>query len=75
MDEKSAPVGRRLLVDGPMTVREFNPKAILRFQDRFCETCDGCILDHFLISSPDPERLGSYFCDKEGKRFSTGLKI
>lgn len=70
-----AKTGRFLLADGPKTVREFNPKAVLRFADRMCETCNGCILDHYLIAHDDPELRGNYWCDKEGKQFSTGLKI
>lgn len=66
--------GRYLLADGPKTIREFNPKAVLRFQDRYCETCDKCILDHWLIANAAPELRGEYWCDVEGKRFSTGLK-
>lgn len=75
MSDAPHPEGRRLLVDGPKTIKEFNPRAILRFSDRVCETCDGPILEHYLIASSDPETLGVYWCDKEAQRFSTGLKI
>lgn len=75
MDENSAPLKRKLLADGPKTIREFNPKAILRFSDRYCETCNVCILDHYLIATSDPEKVGSYFCDVTGDKISTGLKV
>lgn len=66
---------KRLLADGPVTIREFNPKAILRFHDRVCETCESPILGHWLIANSDPELATNYYCDKLGTQFSTGLKI
>lgn len=66
---------KRLLADGPITIREFNPKAILRFQDRVCETCENPILGHWLIANPDPELATSYWCDKTATQASTGLKV
>lgn len=67
--------GRYLLADGPKTLAEFNPKAVLRFSDRYCETCDGLIMQHYLRAHSDPEIRSRYWCSKDGDRFSSGLKI
>lgn len=67
--------GRRLLADGPKTLAEFNPKAVLRFANRFCETCGQSIMSHYLLPLEDVELRGNYWCDAKGTQFSTGLKI
>lgn len=71
----SETTGRYLLADGPKTLAEFNPKAVLRFADRVCETCERPIMGHWLRPNDDPDLRGEYWCTKEGNQFSTGLKI
>lgn len=73
--EQNGKEGRYLLADGPKTLAEFNPKGVLRFQDRVCETCDGPIMGHYLLPLEDVEKRYTYWCDKEGTRASTGMKI
>jgi hypothetical protein len=68
-DEKDASTGRFLLADGPMMLRDFNPRGVLRFTGRKCMTCEQEIMDHWL-------RAGSqdYYCSKDGSRTSEGMK-
>jgi len=62
-----------LLESGPMMVRDFNPKGVLYWTGRKCLTCNGEILDHWLISFADPELKGRYWCDRDGKGWSGGI--
>jgi hypothetical protein len=62
-----------LLESGPMLIREFNPKGILRFTGRKCITCGQEILDHWLRPADDPDLRGEYWCTKDGKQFSEGI--
>lgn len=62
-----------LLESGPMMIRDFNPKGILRFTGRKCVTCAGEILDHWLRDNIDKSLKGLYWCDKEGTQWSEGL--
>lgn len=64
-----------LLESGPMMLRDFNPKGVLRFTGRKCETCNGEIMDHWLRNSLDPDMRGVYWCDKDGRRMSAGMKV
>lgn len=58
-----------LLESGPMMLRDFNPKGILRFTGRKCVTCDGEIMDHWLR----PNTNGEYWCQREGDQASEGI--
>jgi hypothetical protein len=62
-----------LLESGPMLLKDFNPKAILRFTGRKCSTCDNEIMEHWLRPNDDPDLRGEYWCSKEGPSFSLGL--
>lgn len=62
-----------LLESGPMMIRDFNPKGILRFTGRKCATCSGEILDHWLRDNLDKSLKGLYWCTKDGDRWSEGL--
>jgi hypothetical protein len=62
-----------LLESGPMMLRDFNPRGVLRFMGRKCLTCGGEIMDHWLRPADDPDLRGEYWCQREGGVFSTGL--
>jgi hypothetical protein len=62
-----------LLESGPMLLRDFNPKGILRFAGRKCVTCGNEIMDHWLRPNDDPDLRGEYWCSKDGNQFSQGL--
>jgi len=62
-----------LLESGPMMLRDFNPKGVLRFSGRKCITCGNEIMDHWLRYDMDPSLKGLYWCTPEGIRFSEGL--
>lgn len=62
-----------LLESGPMMLRDFNPKGVLRFTGRKCATCGGEIMDHWLRTSFDTELRGTYWCDKDGRQASAGM--
>jgi len=66
-----------LLDSGPMMLRDFNPRGVLRFQGRKCETCGNEIMDHWLRTSVslDADIRGTWWCDKDGRQASTGMKI
>lgn len=61
--------GRLLLADGPMMLREFNPRAVLRFTGRKCVTCGQEIMDHWLRA-----RSQDYYCTEGGPQISEGMK-
>lgn len=63
-----------LLDSGPMMVRDFNPKGVLRFAGRKCVTCEDEIMDHWLRPADDPDLRGEYWCQREGGTFSLGLE-
>jgi hypothetical protein len=63
-----------LLESGPMLLRDFNPKGVLRFTGRKCVTCKGEIMDHWLRPHDDPDLRGEYWCTKDGSMFSQGLE-
>jgi hypothetical protein len=70
----SADTDPQLLLDsGPMLLRDFNPKGVLRFMGRKCVTCNGEIMDHWLRPSNDAELRTEYWCTREGPEFSLGL--
>jgi len=62
-----------LLESGPMLLKDFNPKGVLRFAGRKCITCGGEIMDHWLRPNDDPDLRGEYWCAKEGPQYSLGL--
>lgn len=62
-----------LLESGPMLLRDFNPKGVLRFSSRKCVTCSKEIMDHWLRPNDDPDLRGEYWCAKEGKEYSQGI--
>ena len=62
-----------LLESGPMLLRDFNPKGVLRFAGRKCITCNGEIMDHWLRPSDDPDLRAEYWCTKDGDQFSLGI--
>jgi hypothetical protein len=66
--------GRLLLADGPMLLRDFNPKAVLRFTGRKCMTCGNEIMDHWLIQNADQDMRSAYWCDKTGTMRSEGME-
>jgi hypothetical protein len=77
MDEStrsSANTDPQLLTEGgPILLRDFNPKAILRFQGRKCITCGGEIMEHWLRFADDPGLRGEYWCSQDGPTFSHGI--
>ena len=66
--------GRYLLADGPVQLRDWNPKGILRFTGRLCLDCGGEIMDHWLKPNDNPDLRYEYFCSKDGPTFSSGLR-
>lgn len=62
-----------LLESGPMMLRDFNPKGILRFAGRKCVTCNGEIMDHWLRPDADPDIRAEYWCSKDGNQYSLGI--
>lgn len=64
-----------LLESGPMLLRDFNPKGVLRFQGRKCInlSCGREIMDHWLRPADDPDLRAEYWCEKEGGTYSLGL--
>lgn len=62
-----------LLESGPMLLRDFNPRGVLRFQGRKCVTCRGEIMDHWLRDSADAGLKGRYWCSRDGDAWSEGL--
>lgn len=58
-----------LLESGPLMLRDFNPKGVLRFQGRKCVTCGSEIMDHWLLNNG----LSDYYCDKLGQKISEGI--
>lgn len=62
-----------LLESGPMLLRDFNPKAVLRFQGRKCVTCNGEIMDHWLRRADDPDLRAEWWCSRDGNQFSKGI--
>ncbi len=63
-----------LLESGPMMLRDFNPKGVLRFMGRKCVTCGAEIMDHWLRPSDDADRKGLYWCTQEGPHYSEGIQ-
>jgi hypothetical protein len=63
-----------LLESGPMLVKDFNPKGVLRFMGRNCVSCGVWIMDHWLRPNDDPDLRGEYWCTKDGNEFSQGIK-
>jgi hypothetical protein len=59
--------------DGGIQLRDFNPKAILRFAGRRCITCNGEIMDHWLRYQDDPDLRAEYWCSRTGNQFSQGI--
>ena len=59
--------------EGGIQLRDFNPKAILRFQGRKCVTCENEILDHWIRFADDPDLRGEYWCSRNGDQFSQGI--
>lgn len=57
-----------LLESGPMLLRDFNPKGMLRFDGRKCVTCGQNIMNHWLKSGSQ-----DYWCELGG-RTSEGLE-
>jgi hypothetical protein len=62
-----------LLESGPMLLRDFNPKGVLRFAGRKCVTCGNEIMDHWLRNDIDASIKGLYWCTQDGDRWSEGL--
>jgi hypothetical protein len=70
----SANADPQLLTEsGPIMLRDFNPKGVLRFAGRKCVTCGGEIMDHWLRHADDPDLRAEYWCSKEGDQFSQGI--
>jgi hypothetical protein len=70
----SANTDPQLLTEsGPILLRDFNPKGLLRFSGRKCITCNEEIMDHWLRPSDDPDLRAEYWCTKDGEQFSQGL--
>jgi hypothetical protein len=64
---------QQLLESGPMLLRDFNPKGVLRFRGRKCVTCSGEIMDHWLRDNMDASLKGLYWCKRDGDTWSEGL--
>lgn len=64
---------QQLLDSGPMLLRDFNPKGILRFSGRKCVTCQNEIMDHWLRKDMDKSLLGLYWCTRDGNQWSEGI--
>ena len=64
-----------LLESGPMMLRDFNPRGVLRFDGRPCVTCGRNIMDHWLRDSSDPDTKGLYWCTRGGNQFSEGMAV
>lgn len=62
-----------LLESGPMMLRDFNPKGVLRFQGRKCVTCGSEIMDHWLRHDMDASLKGLYWCTRDGNQWSEGI--
>jgi hypothetical protein len=62
-----------LLESGPMLLRDFNPKGVLRFAGRKCVTCGNEIMDHWLRHADDPDLRAEWWCSERGPQFSQGL--
>ena len=62
-----------LLESGPMLLRDFNPRGILRFTGRKCVTCGNEIMDHWLRHADDPDLRAEYWCTRDGDTFSMGI--
>jgi hypothetical protein len=62
-----------LLESGPMMLRDFNPKGVLRFSGRKCATCGGEIMNHWLRPNDDPDLRGEYWCTQDGDGYSMGI--
>lgn len=62
-----------LLESGPMLLRDFNPRGVLRFSGRLCISCATPIMDHWLRYADDPDIRGEYWCTKDGNQFSLGI--
>ncbi len=72
--KSSANTDPQLLTEsGPILLRDFNPKGVLRFTGRKCATCSGEIMDHWLRPADDPDLRGEYWCSESGPTFSLGL--
>jgi hypothetical protein len=72
---ESAPLNepQLLTASGPILLRDFNPKGVLRFSGRKCMTCGNEIMDHWLRPVDDPDLRAEYWCTKDGNSFSQGL--
>lgn len=68
-----SPDPQLLLESGPMMLRDFNPKGVLRFAGRKCVTCGEEIMDHWLRHDMDASLKGLYWCTRDGIRFSEGI--
>jgi len=62
-----------LLESGPILLRDFNPRGVLRFTGRKCISCSNEIMDHWLRPNDDPDLRGEYWCTKDGDTFSQGI--
>lgn len=70
----SANVDPQLLLEsGPMLLKDFNPKGLLRFAGRKCVTCGNEIMEHWLRPSDDPDLRSEYWCSEKGDTFSQGI--
>lgn len=60
-----------LTTSGPILLRDFNPKGILRFAGRRCVNldCGREIMDHWLRAGGD----GEYWCERDGGIASQGF--
>ncbi len=70
----ASPDPQLLLESGPMMLRDFNPKGVLRFMGRTCVTCGAEIMDHWLRPSQDADIKGLYWCTQDGPYASEGIK-
>jgi hypothetical protein len=56
-----------------MLLKDFNPKAVLRFAGRKCITCGNEIMEHWLRPNDDPDLRAEYWCSDMGDVFSAGI--
>jgi len=70
----SANTDPQLLTEsGPIMLRDFNPRGVLRFSGRKCVTCGAEIMDHWLLPTLTHGAAGTYWCDRDGRQASAGL--
>lgn len=66
---------RRKMADGPVMLNEINQDNAWRFAHRWCITCGGPIMLHWLVESNDPNLMGTWWCDPDRNQASEGMNL